>query len=92
MDLTSHLPQPRRVHLEGRLTSNLMARLTTVRPDAGRSACRSARHVPEVPPADQIAGYVVKHAERIAAMFGTPAAFAQAYSEPLVMTPLRLFA
>src|SRR5207248_1463964 len=33
MDLTAHLPAERRQHVERRLRSNLMAWLTTVRPD-----------------------------------------------------------
>ena len=33
MKLTSHLPDDRRAHAEGRLRANLMAWLTTVRPD-----------------------------------------------------------
>ena len=33
MNLTSHLPDGRRAHVEGRLRANLMAWLTTVRPD-----------------------------------------------------------
>jgi PPOX class probable F420-dependent enzyme len=33
MNLTSHLPPGRREHVEARLRSNLMAWLTTVRPD-----------------------------------------------------------
>ena len=33
MELTSHLPDDRRAHVEGRLRGNLMAWLTTVRPD-----------------------------------------------------------
>jgi PPOX class probable F420-dependent enzyme len=33
MKLTSHLPEDRRAHVEGRLRANLMAWLTTVRPD-----------------------------------------------------------
>jgi PPOX class probable F420-dependent enzyme len=33
MNLTSHLPPARREHVEARLRSNLMAWLTTVRPD-----------------------------------------------------------
>jgi PPOX class probable F420-dependent enzyme len=141
MDLTAHLPTERRAHVEGRLASNLMAWLTTVRQDGrpvsvpvwflvrddetilvyseaskaklanishnpavvlgldvtdlGRDVIRirgTARHAPEVPPADRVDGYVVKYAERIAAMFGTPAAFALAYTEPLIITPERLYA
>jgi PPOX class probable F420-dependent enzyme len=141
MDLTSHLPPERRAHVEGRLASNLMAWLTTVRRDGrpisvpvwflvrddetilvysepskaklanishnpavvlgldvtdlGRDIIRirgAARHAPEVPPADHVAGYVVKYAERIAAMFGTPAEFALTYTEPLIITPERLYA
>jgi PPOX class probable F420-dependent enzyme len=33
MKLTEHLPDDRRIHVEGRLRANLMAWLTTVRPD-----------------------------------------------------------
>jgi len=33
MRLTSHLPDDRRAHVQGRLRANLMAWLTTVRPD-----------------------------------------------------------
>jgi PPOX class probable F420-dependent enzyme len=33
MKLTSHLPEDRRAHVEARLRANLMAWLTTVRPD-----------------------------------------------------------
>jgi PPOX class probable F420-dependent enzyme len=33
MNLTSHLPEGRRAHVEGRLRANLMGWLTTVRPD-----------------------------------------------------------
>ena len=33
MNLTSHLTEARRTHVEGRLRANLMAWLTTVRPD-----------------------------------------------------------
>ena len=33
MKLTSHLPEDRRAHVEGRLRANQMAWLTTVRPD-----------------------------------------------------------
>jgi PPOX class probable F420-dependent enzyme len=33
MKLTEHLPGDRRIHVEGRLRANLMAWLTTVRPD-----------------------------------------------------------
>ena len=63
--------------------------------DLGRDIIRvhgTARHAPELPPADRVPRYVAKYLERIAANFGTPADFAQRYSEPLVITPRRLFA
>jgi len=36
--------------------------------------------------------YVVKYAERIAALFGTPTQFAALYPEALIITPHRLHA
>lgn len=141
MKLTSHLPDDRRAHVEGRLRANLMAWLTTVRPDGrpdsvpvwfllrddetilifsqaakiklrnisrnpavalgldvtdlGRDIIRidgTAQYVPEFPAADQVTEYVVKYAERIGAIFGTPAQFAALYSEALIITPHRLHA
>jgi len=141
MKLTSHLPAERRRHVEGRLRSNLIAWLTTVRPDGqpdsvpvwflvredetiliysqagkiklrnishnprvalgldvtdlGRDIIRidgTAEHVPGFPAADQVPEYVVKYAERIGAMFGTPSRFAALYSEALIITPHRLYA
>ncbi len=140
MRLTSDLPEDRRAHVEGRLRANLMAWLTTVRPDGqpvsvpvwfllrddetiliysqnakaklknisenprvafsldvtdiGRDIIRiegTAKHSPDVPPADQVPEYVTKYAERIGAMFGTATKFAEMFSEPLVITPLRLY-
>src|SRR3984957_1040915 len=141
MELTSHLPEDRRVHVEGRLRANLMAWLTTVRPDGrrdsvpvwfllrddetilvysqpakiklrniagnprvslgldvtdiGRDIIRidgTAEHVPGFPAADQVPEYVVKYAERIGAMFGTAARFAELFPEALIITPRRLHA
>lgn len=141
MKLTSHLPEDRRTHVEGRLRANLMAWLTTVRPDGrpdtvpvwyllrddgtiliysqpgkiklrnisrnpavalgldvtdlGRDIIRidgTAEHAPGTPAADQVPEYVVKYAERIAAIFGTPSQFAARFSEPLIITPRRLYA
>ena len=140
MKLTSDLSDDRRVHVEGRLRANLMAWLTTVRPngqpvsvpvwfllrdddtilmysqnaktklknilenprvalgldvtDIGRDIIRiegTAKHSPELPPADQVPEYVTKYAERIGAMFGSAAHFAELFSEPLVITPHRLY-
>jgi hypothetical protein len=36
--------------------------------------------------------YVAKYAERIGAMFETPARFAELFCEPVLITPHRLFA
>ena len=139
MKLTSHLPDGRRAHVEGRLRANLMAWLTTVRPDGrpdsepvwfllrddetiliysqpskiklrnisgnpqvalgldvtdlGRDIIRidgTAEHVHGFPAADQVPDYVVKYAERIGAIFGTPARFADLYSQAVIITPHRL--
>ncbi|MFF0527424.1 TIGR03667 family PPOX class F420-dependent oxidoreductase [Nocardia amikacinitolerans] len=139
MNLTSHLPAGRRAHVEGRLRSNLIAWLTTVRPDGrldsvpvwfllredetiliysqpgkrklrnvaanphvslgldvtdiGRDIVRlegTAVLAPDLPPADREPRYTAKYAERIGAMFGTPAEFATMFSAALVITPRRL--
>src|SRR5580658_7463428 len=141
MKLTSHLPDDRRAHVEGRLRTNLMAWLTTVRPDGrpdsvpvwfllrddetnlvysqaakiklrnvslkpqvalgldvtdvDRDVIRvegTAEHVPGFPPADQVPEYVVKYAERIGTIFGTPSKFAALYPEAVIITPRRLHA
>jgi PPOX class probable F420-dependent enzyme len=63
--------------------------------DLGRDIVRidgTAGHVPGFPAADQVPEYVVKYAERIGAIFGTPAQFAALYSEALIITPRRLHA
>jgi PPOX class probable F420-dependent enzyme len=141
MKLTSHLPADRRAHVEGRLRANLMAWLTTVRPDgrpdsvpvwflvrddetilmysqAAKVKLRNISHNPRValgldvtdlgrdiiridgtveqrpgfPAADQVPEYLVKYAERIGALFGTPSRFAAEFSEAIVITPHRLYA
>ena len=45
-----------------------------------------------VPAADQHPAYLAKYAERIGALFDTPAAFAQMFSVPIVIRPRRLLA
>jgi PPOX class probable F420-dependent enzyme len=139
MRLISGLAPADRDRVETRLRSNLIAWLTTVRPDGqpvsvpvwflfrddetvlvysrpdkqklaniaanpkvsfvldvtdiGRNIVRIegvAALAPEQPPADQHPGYRAKYAERMAAMFGTPEAFAARYTTALVITPLRL--
>ncbi len=63
--------------------------------DLGRDVIRvegTAEHVPAFPAADQVPEYVVKYAERIGALFGTPAQFAALYSEAVIITPNRLYA
>jgi hypothetical protein len=95
MKLTSHLPDDRRMHVEGRLRANLMAWLTTVRPDGRPDSVPvdgTAEHSPRFPAADQVPEYVVKYAERIGANFGTASQFAALFSEALIVTPHRLYA
>ena len=58
MKLTAHLQPSRREHVERRLAPNLMAWLTTVRPDGRRG---TAHHAPETPPADQVDAYLAKY-------------------------------
>jgi PPOX class probable F420-dependent enzyme len=61
--------------------------------DIGRDVIRIegvAKHVADVPPADQQQQYAAKYAERIGAMFGTARQFAELFSEALIVTPRRL--
>jgi PPOX class probable F420-dependent enzyme len=63
--------------------------------DIGRDIIRiegTAKHSPELPPADQVPEYIAKYAERIGAMFGSSAQFAELFSEPLIITPHHLYA
>lgn len=50
----------------------------------------TARVAPEEPPADRNAAYIAKYQARVDASFGGPAPFAQRYSTPVRVTPLRL--
>jgi PPOX class probable F420-dependent enzyme len=141
MKLTEHLPAERRSRVEARLHGNLMAWLTTVRPDGqpvsvpvwfllrddetilvysqpntpklrniaqnprvalgldvtdlGRDVIRlhgSAQQVEGIPPADQNQHYVIKYAERIAALFDTADKFAVLFSTALIITPTSIWA
>jgi PPOX class probable F420-dependent enzyme len=63
--------------------------------DIGRDVIRiegTAVRAGDQPRADQVPGYVAKYTERIAAIFGTPERFAEAFSEAIVITPRRLHA
>jgi len=63
--------------------------------DLGRDVIRfegTAVHVPDHPPAERVPTYVSKYVERIAAIFGTPTAFARDFSEAILITPTRLHA
>jgi PPOX class probable F420-dependent enzyme len=63
--------------------------------DIGRDIIRiegTAKHSPETPSADHVPEYAAKYAERIGAMFGTAAGFAEMFSEPIIITPHRLYA
>ncbi len=63
--------------------------------DIGRDIIRlegTAVRVPDHPPADQVADYASKYAERIAAIFGTVEQFARSFSEAIVITPTRFHA
>ena len=63
--------------------------------DIGRDVIRfegTATHMPGHPPADEVPAYLSKYTERIAAIFGTPANFAHAFSEAILLTPTRLHA
>jgi PPOX class probable F420-dependent enzyme len=63
--------------------------------DIGRDIIRiegTAKHSPETSSADHVPEYAAKYAERIGAMFGTAAGFAEMFSEPIIITPHRLYA
>ena len=141
MRLTADLPVDRRLRVDTRLQTNLMAWLTTVSPagrpdsvpvwfllrdddsilvysqpakaklrnidanpnvalgldviDIGRDVIRiegTAVRATDQPPADRVPEYVAKYVERIAAIFGTPEGFAEAFSEAIVITPRKLHA
>jgi PPOX class probable F420-dependent enzyme len=141
MELTANLPDDRRLRVETRLHTNLMAWLTTVnsagRPDSvpvwflmcdderilvysqpGKAKLRNidanplvalgldvtdigrdiiridgmAVSAPDHPRADRVPEYAAKYTERIGAIFGTVERFADAFSEPILITPSRLHA
>jgi PPOX class probable F420-dependent enzyme len=63
--------------------------------DLGRDVIRlegTATRGHDVPPADQVAEYVAKYVERIAAIFGTAERFAELFSAAVIVTPTRLHA
>jgi predicted pyridoxine 5'-phosphate oxidase superfamily flavin-nucleotide-binding protein len=91
MKLTSHLPDDRRMHVEGRLRANLMAWLTTVRPD-GRPDSVPVWFLLRDDETILIYSQRGKYAERIGANFGTASQFAALFSEALIITPHRLYA
>lgn len=139
MELTVHLRPGDRERVESRLRHNLIAWLTTVRPDGqpvsvpvwfltredakillysqpGKQKLRSIAGNPKVslgldvtdigrdivrlegtasvahdePAADQQPAYLAKYMERIGAMFGTPARFAELFSTAVIITPTKL--
>jgi PPOX class probable F420-dependent enzyme len=139
MELTAHLQPADRERVETRLRHNLMAWLTTVRPDGqpisvpvwflmredativvysqpGKQKLRSIARNSKVSlgldvtdigrdivriegtaavahderPADQQPAYLAKYIERIGAMFGTPARFAELFSAAVIITPTKL--
>ena len=62
--------------------------------DIGRDVIRiegTAVRATDQPPADRVPEYVAKYVERIAAIFGTPERFAEAFSEAIIITPSRLY-
>jgi len=77
------------------LAANPWVSLTLDVTDIGRDVVRiegQARLDPSQPAADQNVEYCAKYAERIGALFDTPADFAQQFNVPLVITPRRVFA
>lgn len=63
--------------------------------DIGRDIIRvegTAVSAADHPRADQVAAYAAKYTERIGAIFGTVENFAAAFSEAIVITPIRLHA
>ena len=139
MELTAHLQPADRERVETRLRHNLMAWLTTVRPDGqpvsvpvwflmredatillytqprkqklrsiadnpkislgldvtdiGRDIVRiegTASVAHDEPAADQQPAYLAKYIERIGALFGTPARFAELFSTAVIITPTKL--
>jgi PPOX class probable F420-dependent enzyme len=63
--------------------------------DLGRDVIRFegiAVHVPDHPSAEQVPAYRSKYVERIGAIFGTPEAFGDAFSEAILITPTHLHA
>jgi PPOX class probable F420-dependent enzyme len=86
--------QPGKLKLRN-LESNSNVALGLDVTDIGRDVIRiegTAARAPDHPRADQVAAYAAKYTERIAAIFGTVEKFAAAFSEPIIITPTRLYA
>ncbi|MBL1073650.1 TIGR03667 family PPOX class F420-dependent oxidoreductase [Nocardia sp. 2] len=84
--------QPNKVKLRN-IATNPNVALALDDSDLGRDVVRiegTARYDATVSPLDELPAYVAKYAERIDLLFGTPRAFADMFSEPIVITPTRV--
>ena len=86
--------QPGKAKLRN-ITGNAHVALGLDVTDIGRDIIRiegTAVHDPNHQRADRVADYAAKYTERIGAIFGTVEQFASAFSEAIVITPIRLHA